>query len=186
MKTSDFVMCVIGAMNGKVTGRTLLQKTCYFVSVQLEHEIDLDFRAHYYGPYSPTIDNALARMTDLGFVEQRTKGFGAADSAGFEIKRNDYEFTEEGEEIFELLRKQKGLEYTRIREAVKNIKDAGDPGYFELSIAAKAYFIIHSQGGALTKGAIRSEARELGWEVESHSLDRAVNFLEKLNLVRAS
>lgn len=186
MKTSDFLLCIIGAMGGSVSGRTLLQKTCYFVSVQLEEEIDLDFKAHYYGPYSPTIDNALARMTDLGFVEQRTIGFGTANSAGFEIRRNDYEFTEEGKEIFEFLRTQRAQEYRRIKDAVNNIKTAGDPGYFELSIAAKAYYIIHNQGGALTIGAIRSEARELGWEVEPQSLDHAVNFLEKLNLVRTT
>lgn len=186
MKTSDFLLCVMGAMGGSVNGRTLLQKTCYFVSVQLEGEIDLDFKAHYYGPYSPIIDNALARMTGLGFVEQSTKGFGSANSAGFEIRRNDYKFTEDGEEIFEFLCKRNAQEYRRIEKAVNNIKAAGEPDYRELSIAAKAYYIIHNQGGAVTIGAIRSEARELGWEVEPQSLDHAVNFLENLNLIRTT
>lgn len=186
MRTSDFLLCVIGAMGGSVTGRTLLQKTCYFVGVQLGWQGEPGFKAHYYGPYSPAIDDALARMTDLGFLDKRTIGFGAADSSGFEIRRNDYDLTEEGEEILRILRNRRPEEYAQVSEAVEKIKTAGNPEYLELSIAAKAYFILHKEGGSLTKRAIRSEAADLGWSIEEQSLNRAVDFLENLGLVRAS
>jgi uncharacterized protein YwgA len=185
MRTSEFLLCVIDAMGGSVRGRTLLQKTCYFVSVQLEEQDDLDFKAHYYGPYSPAID-VLARMDDLGFVEGHTIGFGAADPSGFEIRRTDYELTNEGKEIAAILRKQRNSEYVRVKGAVDKIKAAGNPGYFELSIAAKTYYIIHNKKGTLTNQTILSEAKQLGWNVEASSLNRAVNFLEELNLIRAS
>lgn len=184
MKTSDFLLYVIGAMGGSVKGRTLLQKTCYFVCVQLGQEDALDFNPHYYGPYSPAIDNTLARMTDLGFIDRHTIGFGASDPSGFEIRRNDYQLTEEGKEMLELLGTQKKSEYTAIQKAVDNISEAGNPGYFELSIAAKAYHIIRARGGVLTKKSIVSEAEQLGWSVQPSSLDRAVRFLEELNLVK--
>ena len=54
MKDSDFLLCVIAAKGRRVKGRTLLQKTCYFVSVLLARVRETDFKAHFYGTHSIT------------------------------------------------------------------------------------------------------------------------------------
>jgi uncharacterized protein YwgA len=157
VKESDFLLCVISAKGGNVKGRTLLQKTCYFVSVLLDREREGDFKAHFYGPYSPSLDGTLNELVSIGLLQQRKIGFGAADRSGFEIRRNDFELT-----------------------------DAGDPGYVELSISAKVYFIVSSRDEKLTRQAITRHAQSLGWDISPESIEKAITFLERLDLVRAN
>jgi uncharacterized protein len=186
MKLSDFLLCVIDAKGGIVEGRTLLQKTCYFVSILLDGNYKSGFRAHFYGPYSPALDEALNQMVSLGLLRQRTLGFGAADQSGFEIRRNDFELTDEGKQILALVKKENAAECAQIQESVRRIQEAGAQNYVELSIAAKVYFIVSSRNERITKPVIISQAKSLGWEIEQKSIDEAVGFLERLQLVRSS
>jgi uncharacterized protein YwgA len=186
MKESDFLLCVIRAKDGHVKGRTLLQKTCYFVSILLHRVRETDFKAHFYGPYSPALDESLNQMVSLGLIQQQQIGFGGADSSGFEIRRNDFELTGAGEEIVELVKRKNPEEWQAIERSVLRIKAAGDPNYIELSIAAKVYFIVSTRNERLTKQAIIRYAQALGWNIERESIDKAVSFLEKLELVQST
>src|SRR5713101_2615639 len=183
MKESDLLLCVIKAKGGSIRGRTLLQKTCYFVSILLDREGETDFKAHFYGPYSPILDETLNEMVSLGLLQQRQIGFGAADKSGFEIRRIDFALTEAGEEILSLMRLKNAAECARIEDAVRRIQEAGDPNYIELSIAAKVYFIVSARDERLTKQAIIRYAQSLGWDIEHESIDKAVAFLGRLELV---
>ena len=59
--------------------------------------------------------------------------------------------------------------------------------YWELSIAAKTYFILKNHGASATFEEIQKIAQQLGWEVTEGELEKAANFLEKIDLVeRAS
>jgi len=184
MKKNEFLLCVIDAKGGSIRGRTLLQKTCYFVSILLNRARETDFKAHFYGPYSPTIDETLNEMVSLGLLQQRQIRFGAADSSGFEIRRNDFELTEAGRELIPLIAKKNQAEWTKVEASVLKIQQAGDPNYVELSIAAKVYFIVSSRNERLTKEAIIRHASSLGWNIERESTDKAISFLEKLELVK--
>jgi uncharacterized protein YwgA len=186
VKESDFLLCVISAKGGNVKGRTLLQKTCYFVSVLLDREREGDFKAHFYGPYSPSLDGTLNELVSIGLLQQRKIGFGAADRSGFEIRRNDFELTDAGKEIVALVKKRDAAEWAEIERRIRRIHDAGDPGYVELSISAKVYFIVSSRDEKLTRQAITRHAQSLGWDISPESIEKAITFLERLDLVRAN
>jgi uncharacterized protein YwgA len=84
--TADkLAMLIIDAAGGTLEGKTLLQKRAYFLSELLN--FDLDYHAHYFGPYSPQLENGIGRAKSLGFIEEKTLGFGISDSVGFEVRR---------------------------------------------------------------------------------------------------
>ena len=79
MKAYDFVHLVLYATEGRIQGRTKLQKVVYFAGVLTEMLEQLGYRAHYYGPYSSTVTAAVDELRGLGFLEQRIAGGGATD-----------------------------------------------------------------------------------------------------------
>jgi uncharacterized protein YwgA len=152
----------------------------------LHREGEGDFKAHFYGPYSPSLDDTLNELVSIGLLEQRQIGFGAADRSGFEIRRNDFELTDGGKEIVALVKKSDAAEWAEIEKSVRRIHDAGDPGYVELSISAKVYFIVSSRDEKLTRHAITRHAQSLGWDISPESIEKAITFLERLDLVRTN
>src|SRR5690242_13150710 len=136
MRRSDFLLCVLDAFGGSIEGRTLLQKRCFFVALLLKQDELYGFRAHYYGPYSPTIDETLAQLVSLGLVDERRHAFGITGSEGFEIRRHDYGLTPDGEAVVGLFREEHATLYKQVEKAAETIVEAGDPGYMELSVAA--------------------------------------------------
>jgi uncharacterized protein len=182
MNPIDFVLAVIHAFGDAIEGRTLLQKRCYFIALHLGKDNEYEFRAHYYGPYSPTIDSALTQLQAVGFIEESSIGFGAADSSGFEIRRHDYRLTPDGREIAEML--EASEPYQQILQTAQKIKEAGDPNYFAISIAAKASYILRSQGRPMTEEEIRKEATRFGWQIDQQALERAITFLERMDVAR--
>ena len=99
----------------------------------------LDFNAHDYGPYSAVLDSTIGQLKNLGFIGEDSTGYGVS-SEGFELRRYDYTLSSDGKKLLATFRNSE--EYRKVASAVTKIKEAGDPGYLELSIAAKAYFIL--------------------------------------------
>jgi uncharacterized protein YwgA len=180
MNTSQFVLSLIHASGG-VRGRTLLQKRGYFVSLLTGLASELGYQAHYYGPYSAVLDGTLTQMKNLGFVEEGTTGFGIV-SGGFEMRRYDYSLTEDGDRVLQPFLGTK--EYALVADAVRKIHDAGDPDYMELSIAAKAYFILRKQNKGMTSAEMLKEAEKFNWNIPEQSLGRAATFLSTLGLTK--
>ena len=180
MNTSQFVLSLIHASGG-VRGRTLLQKRGYFVSLLTGLASELGYQAHYYGPYSAVLDGTLTQMKNLGFVEEGTTGFGIV-SGGFEIRRYDYSLTEDGDRVLQPFLGTK--EYAVVADAVRKIRNAGDPDYMELSIAAKAYFILRKQNKGMTSAEMLKEAEKFNWNIPEQSLGRAATFLSTLGLTK--
>jgi len=179
MNTSQFVLSLIAASGGNLQGRTLLQKKGYFASLLTGIPVNLGYQAHYYGPYSATIDGTLTQLKNLGFVEEASTGFGVV-SGGFEMRRYDYCLTNDGWKILEPL--LESAEYKRIEEAVHKIRDAGEPNYMELSIAAKAFYILQKQGKGMSGTELLTEAKNFNWNISPESLGRAVEFLKRVDL----
>lgn len=50
--------------------------------------------------------------------------------------------------------------------------------------AAKAYFVLTREGGKATSNRIKEVAEKLGWSINETELDKAVDFLDKINLAR--
>lgn len=180
----DFVLSMIAGFGGQVQGRTLLQKRAYFVAQLAGLPVDLGYDAHYYGPYSAVVDNCVARLKSLGFVVEENLGFGVSGGSGFEIKRYDYRITEDGKRVFAPI--QHSEEYRRIERACIQIREAGDPNYFVLSIAAKVDFILGRRGKAMSRDEIIREAQKFDWRIQEDALNGAVDFLARLGMVEAA
>ena len=179
MSPTNFLLALIDASGGTVSGRTLLQKRAFFASLLSNVDPGLSFDAHYYGPYSSTVDSVATQLKNLGFIEERNLSFGVV-SGGFEMKRYDYALTSDGRKVIEPIRATE--EYKHIVDAIKRIRKAGDPDYMILSIAAKAYFILNKNKKPMSRVELQKEAEKLNWNLQQSSLQRAVNFLVTVGL----
>jgi uncharacterized protein YwgA len=180
MKPTDFLLCLIDASGGRVQGRTLLQKRAFFVTELIAEDFGLKFDAHYYGPYSATVEGTTAQLKNLGFLQESSTGFGVV-SDGFEVRRYDYSLTEDGQKLLERLRASP--EYEVIKNATERVLSAGNPNYVELSIAAKAYFLLKKKdGGSMSVAELIKQAERYNWNISPESIDRAVNFLSAVGL----
>jgi uncharacterized protein YwgA len=179
MNASEFLLSVIAASGGNVDGRTLLQKRSYFVLLLSRMNLDFGFHAYYYGPYSSTLDGTLTQLKNLGFLEESSTGFGVV-SGGFEMRRYDYRLSEDAKKILEPI--LPSAEYQAVERAVQEIRDAGNPDYMQLSIAAKAHYILQKQGKRMSSTELLAEAKEFNWNISEQSLKDAVEFLKRVGL----
>lgn len=185
MNTYDFVHLTLLAMGGTIRGKTKLQKTVYFLGVITDDIEELGYRAHYYGPYSDEVANAVGRLRALGFVSKSTTTWGI-DARGFEIARTDYSLTEEGQTVAELKAQRHSEFWGRLQRAISALREAGDLNYVKLSVAAKTFFILGREGAATTRENLVGLARKFGWSVSSAEVTEATDFLKSLELVRVA
>jgi uncharacterized protein YwgA len=181
MQTRDFVLFAHGAFDGGISGRTALQKKVYFLSIIMQE--DHGFSPHYYGPYSAQVADANAELKSLNYLREEVNVYGW-DHKGFEMAKYDYFLTEDGLKLLERKKKKNPEEWGKMLECANAIKDAGNLNYMELSIAAKAYFVLTREGGRANSNTIKSVAEKLGWSINEVALDKAVDFLDKIHLAR--
>ncbi len=180
MNPAQFLLCLIDASrSGEIQGRTLLQKRAYFVSLLTSSSVELGFDAHYYGPYSAIVDGTVVELKNLGFVEETGTGFGVV-SGGFEMRRYDYRLSPDGKRVVESLRGSDS--YQKIQQALERISAAGDPNYMELSMAAKAFYILRKENRPMTRDQLAHAAESFNWQIGQVSLERAILFLRNLGL----
>jgi uncharacterized protein YwgA len=180
MNAIRFVLALLDASGGGLQGRTLLQKKAYFASLLSGLDPGLDFNAHYYGPYSAVLDSTVGQLKNLGFIGEDSTGYGVS-SEGFELRRYDYTLSSDGKKLVATFRSSE--EYRKVASAVAKIKEAGDPGYLELSIAAKTYFILDKRNKSMSNSEIKREAeKSFNWSIQPQSLERAVRFLQQVDL----
>lgn len=181
--TYDFVHLTLYALGGKVSGKTNLQKTVYFVGIKSGLIDELGYRPHFYGPYSDEVARAAASLKALGFLDTQVMPWGV-DGRGFEIARTDYSLTKDGREIAELKVKQQSELWEKVKESVNKFQAIGESNYVKLSIAAKTFFVIGDQNGPISVEDIRKCAGKFGWKVTEDEIKEAALFLEKLNLAK--
>lgn len=183
MTAYDFVHLVLHAAGGKIQGRTKLQKMVYFVGVLTDTVEELGYRAHFYGPYSSTVSGAVEELRSLGFLEQKVAGGGALDPQGFELARYDYELTDVGKAIADEKASLQSKMWNRIQSAVQKLNTADVSDYMKLSIAAKAYFLLHRAHEHVTAPSLVKMGEQFGWKVSKQQIVAASEWLESLNLV---
>lgn len=180
----QFVLLVIDAAGGTVSGKTYLQKLCFFVGVKMR-DASLGFRPHYYGPYSDQVSAELSFLKGAGYISEQRRGVGFADSSGWEVTRYDYEVTTEGQAAAQSLRQTHPDDSKIIQDAVRSVIAAGPLDYMALSIAAKTYWIVNESGALpISLNRIADQAASLKWKVTTDQVEAATTFLEKLNLVK--
>lgn len=184
MNVRDLVLVCIHLLGQSVRGRTALQKKCYFFSALSGVSDVFGYRAHYYGPYSSDVASSVNELESLGFLDHSVSTGSSVDGRGFEIARHDYKLTPDGDRI--ATRKLQELEpetRRRFESAAMAIRGAGEVGYVELSIAAKALHILEENKKPMTTHEICEAAKRFDWEVQPDQVERASVFLGNLDLI---
>jgi uncharacterized protein YwgA len=184
MDTRDVLLLAYDAFGGEVRGKTNLQKKLYFLSIMLG--IDLGYGPHYYGPYSSEVASVNTSLKMLGYLTESIASAGGYSSEGFEIARHDFELTKDGRAAVEVKKNKFPDLADRIGKAARKLNAAGELNYMELSIAAKAYFLLDQKAGTAKTTDLVHKARQFGWSVTEVDIERAVSFLERLGLAESS
>lgn len=165
-----------------IAGRTLLQKTIYFIKTLLGLEVD--FVPYLYGPYSYEVANALAALQRAGLVEEsvryyRSFNFGSV----YESRLHTYRLSSGGKKLAAAIAKRNPELAENVRAALSKMKQfAQASDYRSLSIAAKMHHLLVEAGRPVTIGEICREAAEIGWTISEREAAEAVKFLEGIGL----
>lgn len=168
------------AFDGAMRGKTMLQKRLYFLSVILRE--DLGYEAHYYGPYSERVAVLNLELKSMGYVAESSSAWGV-DPRGFEMARHDFRLTEAGNRLADRKAELYPDLWRRIQTAAMVIQRGGNLDYMELSIAAKAYYVLIKLNGKATIDDIAEMLPKFGWSVSKEQLNTATNFLAKVDLI---
>lgn len=179
METRHWVLMVLGALGERAESKTKIQKILYFISII--GNLDFGFSAYYYGPYSAKVEDALGDLTGAGFVDQNIFSFGIDAVQGFEKKRFDYTITAAGQEVLDYLKKKHPEENESIHRIVKLLKEEN---YLNLSIAAKAHFILQQEGRPVSSQQIVEKAKHFNWNISEQQIDQSVSILQNLAINR--
>jgi hypothetical protein len=68
---------------------------------------------------------------------------------------------------------------------VEKIIAAGDPNYVELSIAAKAYFLLRKKRVSMSLQQLQAEAGRYNWCISDSSVGKAISFLQSVGLANS-
>ena len=176
------MMLLLASEDNKISTKTKIQKEMYFLSLLLQEE--MSFRAHYYGPFSSEVEEGLDELVGVGFVNERRETLGVDNNLGFEIIRYEFSLTNEGKKFAETLKSNNPRIYEKIKDFTEKLKNIGDPNYMDLSIAAKAYFILHKNQAPMTPEQIDQEAKKFGWEIKKDNIHKAIEILKELGFVK--
>lgn len=184
MTPYDFVHLTFLAVGGEIRGKTKLQKTVYFLGLMTGQAEELGYRAHYYGPYSDEVADALSTLQGRGFVTTSVTSVGGVDPQGFEVRRTDYRLTDEGRAMAEKKTGQFLGLFMELKKAALVLKEAGDLDYMKLSIAAKTDFMLREKNAPASESELEQLARRFGWSVSPQEIREAAEYLRRLNLAQ--
>ena len=180
MHITEVLLLVVKNNNeGKLRGRTLLQKKVYFLSVLMKD--DLGFSPYYYGPYSSYVASQLDSLVNCGLLEEVTESFSNEENVFGEIRRHTYSVPDNFESVWQDI--QKRSEFSEWRDALRRINDqAISEDFNKLSIAAKVHYIVNwKEEGTIEE--IKQIAKEYDWKVEKEDIESVLSFLKGLGLV---
>jgi len=100
------------------------------------------------------------------------------------MARHDFKLTELGARLAERKAEGQVQLWSKIQKAAEVIMKAGDLDYMELSIAAKAYYVLNKLNGKATMEDIAGMLPKFGWSVSAEQLRKATDFFTKTDLVR--
>lgn len=174
MKVRDVLLLMLDHSGGMLSGRTLIQKRLFFLNLLMD--LDIRYHPHYYGPFSPEVDNALGQCIALGLIEETVTGF-TADDGGFEGRSFEFRLTPDGHTVVDLIKEQEPKSLADVSKNLDRLDEAGRLNYLQLSIAAKALYDLRSADKPLTSAGIENQAQSFGWGVPEPEVKNAVEFL---------
>lgn len=180
MTVRDALLLTYDALGGSIRGKTNLQKKMYFLGIMLRE--DFGYGPHYYGPYSASVAAANQELKTLGYLSETKASAGAVNTSGFEVARHDFSLTPDAYSVLALKKMRLQSDWERLERAVHRLTQAGDLSYMELSIAAKAYFLLDQQGKPADAEDLVRLAHQFGWTITEDDVSKAVQFLAALEL----
>jgi uncharacterized protein YwgA len=183
METHEFVLLVMRAVGGEIQGKTKLQKTVYFLGVLTDRLEALGYRAHFYGPYSDDVTDAVTTLKTIGVIDQNVVGGWSVDPGGFERRRYDFRLNEQGWKLAATKTDRYPDVWQQLQTAVNTFTDAGDIDYMQMSIAAKTYFMLGQRKGQASMQELAHLAPRFGWSVTAEQVHQAAEYLSRMGLV---
>jgi len=183
-RIDEYVLLILKYVSnnsGEVEGKTLIQKTIYFVNEKLE--LGIRFSPYYYGPYSSDVTAVLAEMKQAGIIEEEVERYPELWMREFESKLFKYRITDFGQELANIIEIKLEEKANDIKHAVEEIKTASKNNYKILSIAGKMFSVLKKAGVPMTVGDIINEAKSLNWNIKKEEAQKSVDLLKELNLV---
>ena len=123
-------------------------------------------------------------MKESGIIKEFVEEFPTVNTqVGFEARRYTYTLTEIGAEIAKNLEEKHLDTVKKIKDqlySMEKLDEAYD--YNNLSIAAKMYHIFKIEKKPISINEIQEEAKALGWEVGEGDAEKAMKFLDDLEL----
>lgn len=177
----DTIYSVLVANDGKVRGRTVIQKLVYLSSQKIP-ELDVpEYVAHYYGPFSPGLGWALETMVSYSFLYETS-------TPGVMYEGYTYSLTDDGQEIAKKSKEEHKETFDKVVKIVNTCKNFCGLKSTPLSYASKIHYLTCSHGSS--DGISFSEAvdyaRKLGWKVSKDNVEQGAQLLEKLELGKVS
>lgn len=185
LTVQDAALVALDAAEGTIEGRTAMQKIMYFVSVALDR--DFGHRAHYYGPFSRTVEGALT-LSALGEDVIERVELLPEWSSGRDLRKYTYELTPDGEKVAEAAAKEHPEEAATVRETVEAVRSVvPDLDQYTLSMAAKVDYIVYQQTDRerIPLSEIPKLANQLGWRISEPQVEKSVELLTKLGRLAA-
>ncbi len=179
----DLVLMLTSANGGSIEGRTVLQKLCYFSQERLR--LDLDFRPHYYGPFSAEIEDSTDILVRQELLDETIQRLPIVNpDSGFEARKYHYELTEEGTKYLERYELRSHSAYKTVAELITSIKKLGGFNPRVLSAAAKIDYIVSAEGKALSAENISEKAADIGWKLSGEEINQVGELLVSLGYLK--
>ena len=99
------------------------------------------------------------------------------------MARHDFKLTDVGARLADRKAEGQSQLWNRIQKAAQVVTKAGDLDYMELSIAAKAFYVLNKLNGRATLEDIAGMLPKFGWSVKKEQLEKATDFLAKTDLI---
>ena len=79
-KIKKVILYIIANLGGRLSSRTKLVKLLYFIDLRAKQQLgrkitDIGYIYHYYGPYSPSIINAVHELEEEGIIVEEYDPF---------------------------------------------------------------------------------------------------------------
>ena len=176
--SADILLLILGTSNGPLGGRTVIQKIAYFVSVKAH--LNLGYKPHYYGPYSPILADVIEHLATAGYLTERP-----SITANNRVMYT-YSLTEDGNELTNEIQNRDKKTHAKVRYVVDRCHRIANNNANILSWAAKVHFLLSRQGNAIGYEDAIKTGKEFGWDLSRKEIDSGGKLLIGMGLARKS
>lgn len=159
-------------------GRTAIQKIAYFSSIKTG--VDLGYRPHFYGPYSPVVSGLLENLVAMGFIEERAK------LTSHDRTMYSYSLTDDGIRLLDDIRSREVSKFSAVHRVVDRCERIAGNSINVLSWAAKIYFLLSQKGPEISFKEAEEAGKRFGWDLSRKEIESGGRLLVGLGLVRRS